>query len=84
MPVDSATQDNASLREAIILAMHGKSWGLPKQGVLVKDGVVHLWGMIGSEEEKRAIHVAAENVPASPRTMTASARLPLAAPPTNM
>jgi osmotically-inducible protein OsmY len=43
--------------------MHGQRWRLPKQGVLVKDGVAHLWGVIESEEEKRAIRVAAEGVP---------------------
>ncbi|RDK02650.1 CBS domain-containing protein [Paraburkholderia lacunae] len=61
--VDSVSHDDASLRDAIVLNMHGQRWGLPKQGVLVKDGVAHLWGVIESEEEKRAIHIAAEGVP---------------------
>lgn len=61
--VDSASHDDVSLRDAIVLEMHGKRWGLPKQGVLVKDGVAHLWGVIESEEEKRAIRIAAEGVP---------------------
>ncbi|QCP48981.1 CBS domain-containing protein [Trinickia violacea] len=62
-PVDSISHDDASLRDAIVLKMHGQRWGLPKQGVLVKDGVAHLWGMIESEEERRAIRIAAEDVP---------------------
>jgi CBS domain-containing protein len=61
--VNSASHDDASLRDAIVLEMHGQRWGLPKQGVLVKDGVAHLWGVIESDEEKRAIHIAAEGVP---------------------
>ncbi|MGF6874015.1 CBS domain-containing protein [Paraburkholderia sp. MM5477-R1] len=61
--VDSASHDDASLRDAIVLEMHGQGWGLPKQAVLVKDGVAHLWGVIESEEEKRAIRIAAEGVP---------------------
>ncbi|SIT40719.1 CBS domain containing membrane protein [Paraburkholderia piptadeniae] len=61
--VNSASHDDASLRDAIVLEMHGKPWGLPKQGVLVRDGVAHLWGVIESEEEKRAIRIAAEGVP---------------------
>ncbi|CAE6752386.1 CBS domain-containing protein [Paraburkholderia aspalathi] len=61
--VDSASHDDASLREAIVMEMHGQRWGLPKQGVLVTDGVAHLWGVIESEEEKRAIRIAAEGVP---------------------
>ncbi|WP_027803665.1 CBS domain-containing protein [Paraburkholderia dilworthii] len=60
---DSSPHDDASLRDAIVLEMHGKRWGLSKQGVLVKDGVAHLWGVIESEEEKSAIRVAAEGVP---------------------
>ncbi|MEX3935356.1 CBS domain-containing protein [Paraburkholderia phymatum] len=60
---DPITHDDASLRDAIVRAMHGQRWRLPKQGVLVKDGVAHLWGVIESEEEKRAIHIAAECVP---------------------
>ena len=60
---DSNSHDDASLRDAIVMEMHGQRWGLPKQGVLVKDGVAHLWGVIESEEEKRAIRIAAEGVP---------------------
>ena len=61
--VDSASHDDISLRDAIVREMHGQRWRLPKQGVLVKDGVAHLWGVIESEEEKRAIRIAAEGVP---------------------
>ncbi|WP_236597509.1 BON domain-containing protein [Paraburkholderia kirstenboschensis] len=43
--------------------MHGKRWALSKRDVLVKDGVVHLWGVIESKEERRAIRGAAEGVP---------------------
>jgi len=31
--------------------------------VIVKDGVVHLWSSYLSEQEKRALIVAAENIP---------------------
>jgi CBS domain-containing protein len=61
--INSVSHDDASLRDAIVLEMHGQRWGLSKQGVLVNDGVAHLWGVIESEEEKRAIHIAAEGVP---------------------
>ncbi|MPW19376.1 CBS domain-containing protein [Paraburkholderia sp. CNPSo 3157] len=61
--VDAISLDDASLRDAIVRAMRGQRWRVPKQGVLVKDGVAHLWGVIESEEEKRAIHIAAECVP---------------------
>jgi CBS domain-containing protein len=61
--VDRQAHDDASLRDAIVREMHGQRWGLPKQGVLVKDGVAHLWGVIESDEERRAIRIAAESVP---------------------
>ncbi|CAG9271254.1 CBS domain-containing protein [Paraburkholderia unamae] len=61
--VDAQAHDDASLRDAIVREMRGQRWGLPKQGVLVKDGVAHLWGVIESDEEKRAIRIAAEGVP---------------------
>jgi CBS-domain-containing membrane protein len=31
--------------------------------VVVTDGVVHLWGIVRSEDERRALRVAAENIP---------------------
>ena len=31
--------------------------------IVVSDGIVHLWGVVGSEEERRALRVAAENIP---------------------
>jgi len=61
--VDSGLHDDASLRDAIVQEMHGQHWGLAKQGVVVKDGVAHLWGVIESEEEMHAIRIAAEGVP---------------------
>ena len=32
--------------------------------VIVQDGVVELWGMVGSDAERNAIRVAAETMPA--------------------
>ncbi|MEM5310205.1 CBS domain-containing protein [Paraburkholderia sp. JHI869] len=61
--VDGQAHDDASLRDAIVREMHGQRWGLPKQSVIVKDGVAHLWGVIETDEEKRAIRIAAEGVP---------------------
>jgi hypothetical protein len=61
--IDTGIHDDASLRDAILQEMSGQRWGLAKHGVIVKDGVAHLWGVIESEEEKRAIRVAAEGVP---------------------
>ena len=31
--------------------------------MVVSDGVVHFWGTVGSEEERKALRVVAENIP---------------------
>ena len=42
----------------------GQPWGcLGTANVIVASGVVHLWGMVRSSEERDAIRVAAENIP---------------------
>jgi len=38
-------------------------WGRVSSNVMVSEGVVHYWGMAGSEDERAAARVAAENVP---------------------
>jgi CBS domain-containing protein len=55
--------DDAGLREAILLAMTGQRWALPRENVIVKDATAHLWAAARSDEERRAIRVAAETVP---------------------
>ncbi|CAB3751139.1 CBS domain-containing protein [Paraburkholderia solisilvae] len=59
---DADSYDDAALRDAIVAALAGYRWALPKGSVFVKDGIVHLWGVIESEQEGRAICVAAERV----------------------
>ncbi|WP_321939516.1 CBS domain-containing protein [Paraburkholderia sp. J8-2] len=68
--VAPAPCDDASLCNAIVEAMHGQRWGLSRHGVRVKDGVAHLWGVIESMEEKRAIRIAAESVPGIKRVVS--------------
>ncbi|SDH30952.1 CBS domain-containing protein [Paraburkholderia phenazinium] len=58
-----ATSNDQEIREAILRELSKHRWAQPSQNVIVKDGIVHLWGVIQSEEERRAICVAAESVP---------------------
>jgi CBS domain-containing protein len=58
----SVAPDDPALREAVLSAMKGNRWALQRDDVLVTKGVVHLWGVITSEEEGKAIRVAVENV----------------------
>ena len=57
-PVPSA--DDRSIREQL-LAKEALPRG-PQVNVVVNEGVVHLWGLIDSEEERKALRVAAESI----------------------
>ena len=58
-----AAPGDEAIRDAIATAMKDARWSLSREDVLVTDGVVHLWGVVTSDEEADAIRVAAENVP---------------------
>jgi CBS domain-containing protein len=51
------------IREAVLRELSGRRWTLPRHNVIVHDGVVHLWGIVRSDDERSAIRVAAEGVP---------------------
>lgn len=57
------SRDDRAIRDAVLAELRGHRWSLPRQNVIVADGIVHLWGVIESDEEGRAIRVAAESVP---------------------
>jgi CBS-domain-containing membrane protein len=62
-PSAPVATDDLTIREAVVTALKNTRWSLPRENILVTDGVVHLWGVITSAEEGKAIRVAAENVP---------------------
>ena len=53
--------DDAAIRAQILAEYEKQSWA-PMANVLVRDGVVELWGTITDERERQAMIVAAENV----------------------
>ena len=55
-------RSDAAIREQILAECQKQAWG-PMANVVVQGGVVDLWGTIPDERERRAIIVAAENVP---------------------
>ncbi|MEM5436583.1 BON domain-containing protein [Paraburkholderia diazotrophica] len=57
----SASSD-CELADAVVAALRDKRWALSKENVIVKNGVAHLWGVIQSEDEERAIRIAALEV----------------------
>jgi CBS domain-containing protein len=57
-----ATGDDATIREQIIAECAKQRWA-PRINVVVRDGVVELWGVITDDRARDAFIVAAENVP---------------------
>jgi CBS domain-containing protein len=56
-----ASADDAAIRTAILSELSHQAWSRrPENSVVVTDGVVHLWGLAATEEEKRALELAAE------------------------
>jgi CBS domain-containing protein len=56
--------DDKKLRHAVAEAFDKQAWKSRwPVNVVVSDGVVHLWGFVGSEDVRKAYRVAAENVP---------------------
>jgi len=54
--------DDAAIRDKIMTVCAKQPWA-PQINVVVRDGVVELWGVITDERERKAFIVAAENVP---------------------
>lgn len=57
--------DDRALRQAVVDALKSTGARMLYINVVVSEGVVHLWGMAHSEEEKNAMCVAAEAVTGS-------------------
>jgi CBS domain-containing protein len=60
--VKAPAGDDATIREQILAECARQRWA-PHVNVVVRDGVVGLWGVITDERERQAFIVAAENVP---------------------
>ena len=55
--------DDRAIREGILKTLRGADWSVsPYVNVIVTKGMVHVWGLVDSEEEKEALRVACENV----------------------
>jgi osmotically-inducible protein OsmY len=56
--------DDRAIREQLLAELHKQRWvHMTLKNVVVKDGVVSLWGMLSSDKKRRALRIAAENVP---------------------
>lgn len=60
----SGEAEDRTIREKLLAELKAQKWAeVSPANVIVKDGVVHLWSSYLSEQEKRALVVAAENIP---------------------
>ena len=66
-PADGA--DDANVRAGVYAELAKHSWSSSVTNVVVDQGVVHLWGNVGSASSKEAVRVAAENIPGVRRVM---------------
>ena len=63
-PTSSTEADDRTIRDKLLAELKVQRWAeVAPANITVKDGVVHLWSSYLSEQEKRALVVAAENIP---------------------
>lgn len=56
--------DDRVIREKLLAELKAERWAeVSPANITVKDGVVHLWSSYYSDQEKRALVVAAESIP---------------------
>ena len=57
-------EQDRTIRRLLIAELRDQKWaGTREDHVVVTGGVVHFWGIVGSEDERRALRSAAENIP---------------------
>ena len=60
----STAADDRRIRDLVLAEFARLSWGLHSESnVVVTSGIVHLWGLVGSQQEQAALRVAAEAIP---------------------
>lgn len=63
-PMPPPPESDATIRAVMNDVLKNEDWALSAVvNVVVSDGVVHLWGVIDSDEQRQALRVAAENIP---------------------
>jgi osmotically-inducible protein OsmY len=63
-PTDSKRQSDRTIRLELLDRLGQQMWtDFGSRNVIVEDGVVHLWGLVGSEAERQALVSLAHEVP---------------------
>jgi CBS domain-containing protein len=56
--------DDRTIRERLLAELDAQPWAhMLTKNIIVRNGVVHLWGFVENEDERRAFRVAAESMP---------------------
>ena len=62
--VDSRRESDCTIRLELLNRLEQQQWtDFFSRNVIVEDGVVHLWGLVGSESERKALIALAQEVP---------------------
>jgi CBS domain-containing protein len=63
-PMPPPPESDAAIRAIMNDVLKNEEWALSAVvNVVVSDGVMHMWGVIDSDEQRQALRVAAENIP---------------------
>jgi CBS domain-containing protein len=63
-PSSAVAADDTAIREALLAELDRQTWSRRAENtVVVTDGIVHLWGLVATQEELRAVELAASGVP---------------------
>jgi CBS domain-containing protein len=61
VPEQAATSDDRAIRERFLQSLKEEDWASPRSlNIIVRDGIIHLWGFVHSDAERDALRVAAE------------------------
>jgi CBS domain-containing protein len=56
--------DDRAIRQQLLAELQRQPWAhMALKNIVVQDGVVSLWGMVSTDDERQALRIAAENVP---------------------
>lgn len=58
-----AAKGDTTIREKLLAELQKEEWAPAMANVVVRDGVVELWGVIIDDRQRQALKVAAENIP---------------------
>jgi hypothetical protein len=77
------SSESRSIREEVLARLKEQSWtDFAGQNVIVKGGEVYLWGLVRSEDERKALIVLAEGVPGVTKVIDETIQLFLSDPDT--